>query len=761
MSKLNVSVLHVEDNQAFRGLFKYLIKPEVSEYYTAENGREGYEIFKLYRPDIVITDIDMPEMDGIELSRVIKNFAPDTPIIVFSSVERENYLLEAINLGIEQFVIKDEDNFKEILHCIRRSAKDVELRRKTKEQENRIIMLSRAIEQSGSLIIISDPEGYIEFANETFLKATGYELDEIVGKHILEFKGDKYREFFESAMNGSQLTGEYIQKRKNGSEFLASCRITPTRNSDGNITNMVEASDDITAQKEAVKAIEKANYSRRNFLANMSHELRTPLNGVIGISSLLLDTETTLEQKEYLSLMKTSAEALLKIINDILDFSQIEDKKLEISEKPFDLISVVNLTLNFFKMAANEKSIDLEFHYQPDIHRYLYGDERRLQQVLTNLIGNSIKFTDKGQVELLINIVDDNEQNTTLIFSIRDTGIGIPSDKFLHIFDRFTQADSSFTRKYGGTGLGLAIAKDLVNLMSGKIWVESKIGVGSEFFIELKFQKVINEATINSIKSKQTKFIPPKLSKNTIKILLVEDNLMNQKIVMKGLRGYGHEVTTALNGIEALDKYKQGEFDLVLMDIEMPIRNGLDATRDIRSYEKFVNKYTKIVALTAHISTETKNKCFDVGMDDFLMKPINFELLFDLIEKIKIEKKSFDDEIVTIESKIDILNPKYCEGAVFKKNFIKYILDEIPLLIEVLKTEIKNNRLDEANLVSHRVKSLFNVIGAPKLRKMTSDLEFLIKSNDKEAVKKTINALVVETLNLVNKISNNTKKEVE
>ena len=169
MGKLNITVLHVEDNKAFRGVFKYLIKPEVQEFYSAQNGREGFEIFKLYRPDIVITDIDMPEMDGIELSRVIKSFAPDTPIIVFSSVERETYLLEAINIGIEQFVIKDEDNFKEILHSLRRSAKEVELRRKTKEQEDRITMLSRAIEQSGSLIIISDPEGYIEFANYSFL----------------------------------------------------------------------------------------------------------------------------------------------------------------------------------------------------------------------------------------------------------------------------------------------------------------------------------------------------------------------------------------------------------------------------------------------------------------------------------------------------------------------------------------------------------------------------------------------------------------
>jgi PAS domain S-box-containing protein len=758
MDKLDVTVLHVEDNKAFRGLFKYLIKPEVSEFYTAQNGKEGFEIFKLYRPDIVVTDIDMPEMDGIELSKKIKEIAPEIPIIVFSSVERETYLLEAINIGIEQFVLKDEDNFKEILHSIRRSAKEVELRKKSAEQENRIRMLSRAMEQSGSIIIISDPEGYIEYANEAFFKATGFEINEILGRHIIEFKDEKYREFFEEAMNGSQIVGEYMQKKKNGESFWAASRISPIRNAEDKITNLVEASDDISAHKEAEKAIEKANYARRNFLANMSHELRTPLNGVIGIASILLETDTTLEQREYLNLQKTSAEALLKIINDLLDFSQIEDNKLEILHKPFDLTNAISLTLNFFKLAANEKNLKLEYRIEEGIYNYLIGDERRIQQIINNLIGNSIKFTEKGLVEVLVKKEYDDEEKVTLVFSVKDSGIGVPKDKFEHIFGRFTQADSSFTRKYGGTGLGLAISKDLVRLMNGDIWVESEEGVGSEFFFRLELFKVTNEGIIAAIKNRNTKFVAPKLSNNIIKILLVEDNLMNQKIVIKGLRSYGHDITTANNGQEAVDIYKENNFDLTLMDVEMPIMNGIDAAAAMRQIEKEIGKKpTQIVALTAHIGKETQQKCFAAGMDDFLMKPINFELLFDIIEKIKInsgkEGGAPKNEIV-----VDLINPKYLDSKMFRKNLVKHVLDELPILIDELRINIKNSRFEEANIIAHRVKSAFNLVGAHKARKMIADIEFLIKSNDKDALNKNINTIVIETLNLVNYISNNSHK---
>ncbi len=751
MQELNISVLHVEDNKAFRGLFKYLIKPEVKNYYSAQNGKEGLEIFLKHSPDVVVTDISMPEMDGIELARRIKKHNPDTQIIVFSSVERETYLLEAINIGIEQFVIKDEENVKEILYAFKRAAREVILKRKNQEPENRITMLSNAIEQSGSMVVITDPEGYIEFANKSYLNKTGFPENEVIGKHIVEFKDDSYRWLFESAINVGSVFGEYKQKKYDRDDFWASCRISTIKNSDGVITNLVESSEDISSKKEAEQAIEKANYARKNFLANMSHELRTPLNGVLGVTSILLETDTTAEQRDYLYLQKSSAEALLKIINDILDFSQLEDRKITLLNKPFDLNNAVNLTLDFFKIAANEKHLTINYYPEQDLTNYLSGDERRLQQVLTNVIGNAIKFSDKGKVEIFINKIEETEEEIELLFAIKDTGIGIPQDKLENIFERFTQVDSSFTRKYGGTGLGLAIVYDLVKLMNGKIWVESKVNFGSQFFIQLKFEKVTNETIINSLKKKIEKLNVPQFSSKIIKILLVEDNLMNQKIVMGSLRKYGHDITTANNGLDAIDKFKKGEYNLILMDIEMPMMNGIDATKEIRMLEKGTKKHTLIVALTAHIGKEIQQKCFEAGMDDFLMKPVNFELLFDIIEKIKKNKsveKQTEKEKKSAEFNIAIFNK-----TIFKKKFLKFLNDELPFFVDELRKSIKTENYQSALSLLSRTKSLFNVLEAEKAVSLVSEIQIMIETGNISNLNKIINLLVIETLSLINYIS--------
>ena len=640
---------------------------------------------------------------------------------------------------------------KEILYAIKRAAKEIDLRKKSLEQENRITMLSNAIEQSGSMVIITDPEGYIEFVNKTYLNITGYDEKEVLGKHIVEFKDDNYRKLFEEAIKSRSVFGEYKQVRKNKPDFWASCRISVIKNSQGVITNLVESAEDISAYKEAEKAIEKANSSRRHFLANMSHELRTPLNGVLGVTSILLETDNTIEQREYLNLQKSSAEALLKIINDILDFSQLEDNKIELLHKPFELNKVINLTLDFFKILANEKNISIQFYPETDIFNYLMGDERRLQQVITNLIGNSIKFTEKGKIEIFINKEAETENDIELLFTIKDSGIGIPNDKIDNIFERFTQVDSSFTRKYGGTGLGLAIVRDLVKLMNGKYWVESKLGYGSSFYIQLKFDKVTNPSIIDVLKKKDKKLIAPSFSNNIIKILLVEDNLMNQKIVTGALRKYGHDITTAINGLDAIEKYKSGEYNLILMDIEMPIMNGIDAARAIRIYEKTVKKHTYIVALTAHIGKEIQKKCFEAGMDDFLIKPVNFELLFDIIEKIKTENKSIDP--ITGKKKIELISPKSIASNTYLKLLFIYSVNELPILIEELRKFIKDNQIDKAGTTLLRIKSLSNLIGASNLKKIVEKIELIIKSNDIDDLNKTINQLVIDTLNLVNYIS--------
>ncbi|MGB0430772.1 MAG: ATP-binding protein, partial [Bacteroidia bacterium] len=387
-------------------------------------------------------------------------------------------------------------------------------------------------------------------------------------------------------------------------------------------------------EKKLVIAKEDAERAKRAeelFLANMSHELRTPLNGVIGFTRLLLGTQLNKTQNEYVNTIQTSANHLMAIINDILEISKIKAGEIEFEALPISPTKLVMNAVNTFKVMATQKQIAVFEEIDRKIPPYIIGDQTRLNQILLNLLSNAIKFTQQGSVIVRVNLTKEHIDKVELLFEIEDTGVGISNERLEKIFEKFKQAESSTSREFGGTGLGLAICKDMVELQGGKIWVESEVDKGSKFSFNLSFKisgpVEMKESVKGAIEQKDL---------GTVKLLLVEDNKINVKLAENVFKKWGGnlEYAVAYNGKEAIEKLEEATFDIILMDLQMPVMDGFETTKHIRLNMDKPIKETPIIALTADVMLSEKTRAFEAGIDDYITKPFDANKLFTTITRL-------------------------------------------------------------------------------------------------------------------------------
>jgi len=492
-------------------------------------------------------------------------------------------------------------------------------------QQAEMRRLSQVALKANDTVIITDPQRRIVWVNEAFTRHSGYTPEEAHGRYVAELMTQNDPEIMKNdsidraAATGGRFRGEVQSIRKDGSHYWLDVNLFPIFGDDGEVEFFVTIERDVTEARKVAKDMAEARAqaeagarAKAEFLANMSHEIRTPLTGVMGMAELLAETDLDDEQRRYADTIRGSSLSLMAIINDILDLSKLDAGRMELHPVPFAPEACFRETLDLLEPMARAKGLSLRLTVPDELPGMVKADDGRLRQVATNIIGNAIKFTEKGSVVVTLSA----DAQGRLCFAVRDTGIGISKDKQEQIFDHFTQAEASTTRRFGGSGLGLSISRHIVAAMGGEIQLTSELGKGATFCVCVPVD-VLSDATEETPKPATSPISVDLVAGSSI--LIVEDNQTNRFLLGRYLKDQPVVVDFAVDGVDALEKTAAGPYDLVFMDVSMPRMGGIEATRQIR--ELPIAQPT-IVALTAHAFDDERQACLDAGMDDFLTKPI-------------------------------------------------------------------------------------------------------------------------------------------
>jgi PAS domain S-box-containing protein len=615
------------------------------------------------------------------------------------------------------------------------------------------------LQACAALVVVFDTRGRIVQCNRACEQVTGYSSDELKGRVFFDLlvspegreDSRKRLEYGVSARAATMFENEWITK--SGDRRRISFSNTPLIGADGAVQYYITTGIDITeryqAEQELARAKEAAEEANRellaanrgleetgrlaremadraealstaksDFLANMTHEVRTPLNGILGMTALALQTELKPEQREYLELVQSSAEALLCLVNDVLDFSKHEVGKLALDCGEFSLRSLLREVLRPLALRASVNGLTFESVVENKVPDQLIGDPLRLGQILRNLVGNAIKFTSQGKVEVRARVESVEDHRVVLGFAIADTGIGIPPEKHGAIFEPFMQADGSTTRKYGGTGLGLSIALGLVELMGGRIWVESQPGQGSTFHFTMVVQLPPAPEEPSDREPAHVERAGRKL-----RILLAEDNSVNQRLATRLLEREGHVVEIAGSGQEALDRLERGRFDLVLMDIQMPDLDGLQATARIREKERSSGQHVPIVAMTAQAAESDRKRCLEAGMDAYVTKPVHVPELMRMIESVVPGGKSMNAEITgdgaSVEAQLRQLDEAVALSRVggdadLLREVAELFLSDYPNTLDKIRGAVAGSDATALEHSAHSLKGSVSTFGAQR-----------------------------------------------
>lgn len=634
------------------------------------------------------------------------------------------------------------------------------------------------LQSAGEAICGIDLESKISFANNASLKIFGFKESEIIGKNynqiFFQRSADKFDEIDICPINFCLIYGETSHVhtetffRSDGSQFLVEYVCVPLIEKE-QVVGAVITFQDITERNELESAVahsrdlalQTANL-KASFLANMSHEIRTPLNGIIGMTELLLETNLSKEQIHYSQTIKKSAELLLEIVNDILDFSKIEAGKLKLEQVKFNLKDLLDEICEFFKIQVEKRGIKLNHSLEKDYQ--LIGDVIRLKQIFNNLISNAIKFTTQGEIKIKAEKIAENKFS----FSVNDTGIGISESQQTNLFQPFTQADASTSRRFGGTGLGLTICKQLVELMNGEIGIESETGKGSKFWFTIELNQDERKSEEKKVEESEIEIANlPKL-----KILIADDNVINQQVALGGLRAIGYQAEAVSSGIQALSLVKKSYYDLILMDCQMPEIDGYETTRQIRDFENI--KQPKIIAITAHIGEEERKKCLQAGMDDYLSKPFTKKQLAEIISKNfpqDTEKNIDSRENIVQDSFNDLFEPEIFRNLLeielrgeknFTTDLIKLYFSNAEKQIAEIEKALSEQNKDSLQKSAHALKGSSGSIGLKKMYQNSADLESISSLVDWQIIEKQVDLLLqtfIETKILIEKNLGELKNE--
>ncbi|MFY9226597.1 MAG: response regulator [Blastocatellia bacterium] len=638
MMKL-IKILVIDDDDLDRLSLRRALKSAQinAEIFEANNGKSGLEIASTKSLDFIFLDYSLPDKNGLEILNELNLKNIHTPVVVFTSHGNEPIAVEMMKAGASDYIPKSLITPDGLSLSIRNAIKLRQAQEEKLESQEALRkekdFVSTIIDTVENLILVLDPQGNIVRINKTLEDLTGHQLKNIKGENVLDlFVIDEEMDNIKSILQLLPLgilpaTYESHLIDKDKKKYLISWNNSLLKDKEGKIEYIIANGVDITKKrlaelqlKQAKEQAEFATRAKSFFLANMSHEIRTPMNAVIGMTSLLLDSSLTREQKEYVETIRNSGETLLALINDILDFSKIESEKLTLDSHPFDLLECVEKSIDLVASKAKEKHLQLLYLIDNSVPKQLLGDFNRLRQVIINLLSNALKFTQKGEVILLIKARKTTSTTYKLKFAIKDTGIGIAQDKISNLFKSFSQVDASITRNYGGTGLGLAISKKIVKMMGGNIWVRSTINQGSTFFFTVKLP-VSNDLKSNSI----YELLPFKK-----RVLIVDDNISSCSILSKQFRSWGLDVTAKSNGNEALSLVQKGDkFDLFLLDLNMPDIDGITLAKQMKEYDHA--KETPTILLT-NIGDEI-NFSFSL-IQSYLTKPVKISQLRNLLEAV-------------------------------------------------------------------------------------------------------------------------------
>lgn len=601
------------------------------------------------------------------------------------------------------------------------------------------------VEDGSDIIFIVDFSGHIIYHNSSVEDTLGHAPVSLIGNNFFDYiKKDSLKEFrssFISSMN--QLYNEnveFIFRCKDGSFKYLEFNSINLKYKEG-VDGMILDCRDISERKEAAQELLRAQKAKEEFLANMSHEIRTPINGIAGMVNLLLEVQNEDDRVKYLKAIKHSTENLKVIINDILDFSIIESGKLRLEKIGFLLRTQIESIINTFRHQTNEKGLHLQFNIDKEADIVVIGDPVRLSQILINLISNALKFTHKGSIKVYVELKNIIHDKAYIRFAVHDTGVGIPAVKLETIFESFSQADETITRRYGGTGLGLTISKQLVELQQGEISVTSEEGHGSTFSFIIPYQigKVADIETEKIIPDKKLTTSFPKSH-----VLLVEDNDINRLYATNILKSWNCEVDGAENGVIALERLKSNNYDLIFMDIQMPIMDGYEATKKIRTTFDPPKKDIPVIALTANAVKGDEGKSKKSGMNDYIVKPFQPEDLRFILEKYLVQgaKNEIVPDIAVPDIAVpDIAVPDTAEkdedvnidlsyiisisknDKEFLKEMVETMCVSIPESLDLINISLKKEAWHEISRLVHSLKSSMNFLGLTEMKKEASIIE--------------------------------------